>query len=69
MQRPGHVPWTSFAAGSGDPSLARAGHPGPHNVGRVMEYDLEAGGIGPLRRAGRWLNPDTWRGFDRLFGR
>jgi len=34
-----------------------------------MEYDLEAGGIGPLRRAGRWLNPDTWRGFDRLFGR
>jgi hypothetical protein len=34
-----------------------------------MEYDLEAGGIGPSRRAGRWLNPDTWRGFDRLFGR
>lgn len=51
------------------PVACARGRPGPHNVGRVMEYDLEAGGIGPLRRAGRWLNPDTWRGFDRLFGR
>ena len=47
----------------------RGDHRGARNVGLVMEYDLEAGGIGPLRRAGRWLNPNTWRGFDRLFGR
>lgn len=47
----------------------RDGHRGAHSVGLVMEYDLEAGGTGPLRRAVRHLNPNTWRGFDRLFGR
>ena len=50
-------------------NAVRGDHRGAHNVGIVMEYDLEAGGIGPLRRAGRRLNPNTWRGFDRLFGR
>lgn len=47
----------------------RNGHEGAHSVGIVMEYDLEAGGMGPLRRAVKHLNPNTWRGFDRLFGR
>jgi hypothetical protein len=47
----------------------RNGHDGAHSVGLVMEYDLGAGGTGPLRRAVHHLNPNTWRGFDRLFGR
>ena len=50
-------------------NAVRDGHRGAHNVGIVMEYDLEAGGTGPLRRAIRHLNPNTWRGFDHLFGR
>lgn len=50
-------------------NAVRDGRHGAHSVGIVMEYDLDAGGVGPLRRAIRHLNPNTWRGFDHLFGR
>ena len=47
----------------------RGDHRGADNIGLVMQYDLESKGGNPLRGVGRWLNPNTWRGFDRLFGR
>ncbi|HTH47859.1 MAG TPA: hypothetical protein VMB21_10140 [Candidatus Limnocylindria bacterium] len=47
----------------------RDGHHGAHSIGIVMEYDLESGGMAPVRRAVQHLNPNTWRGFDHLFGR
>lgn len=42
---------------------------GAHNVGLLLQIDLEADrkSSHPLLRS--WLNPNKWRGFDRIFGR
>lgn len=48
---------------------------GAHCVGILLQYDVEHGGLPKLpnlqnvRNAVRHLNPTTWRGFDRIFGR
>ncbi len=47
----------------------RGEHRGADTIGLILQYDLESSTTKPLKRAGRWLNPNTWRGFDRLFGR
>jgi hypothetical protein len=47
----------------------RGEHRGADTIGLILQYDLESSTTNPLKRAGRWLNPNTWRGFDRLFGR
>lgn len=39
---------------------------GANSIGILIQYDLEAAdGFEPFWRS--WLNPDTWRGFDRVF--
>lgn len=53
----------------------RGDREGAHNVGILLQYDFEQGGMPKLpgmegvRKAIRHLNPATWRGFDRLLGR
>lgn len=52
----------------------RGDHEGAHSVGILVQYDMERGhprlpGMDDVRKAVRHLNPTTWRGFDRIFGR
>ena len=42
---------------------------GAHSVGILIQYDLEADRRGKKPFWDPWLNPNKWRGFDRLFGR
>ena len=42
---------------------------GAHSVGILIQYDLEADRRGKRPFWDPWLNPNKWRGFDRLFGR
>lgn len=47
----------------------RNGERGAHSVGFLIQYDLEADRRGKKPFWDPWLNPNKWRGFDRLFGR
>lgn len=47
----------------------RDGDRGAHSVGILIQYDLEADRRGKKPFWDPWLNPNKWRGFDRLFGR
>ena len=47
----------------------RNGERGAHSVGLLVQYDLEADRRGKQPFWDPWLNPNKWRGFDRLFGR
>ena len=47
----------------------RDGDRGAHSVGVLVQYDLEADRRGKKPFWDPWLNPNKWRGFDRLFGR
>ncbi len=47
----------------------RSGGRGAHTVGILLQYDLEADRRGKKPFWDPWLNPNKWRGFDRLFGR
>ncbi len=47
----------------------RSGGRGAHSVGILIQYDLEADRRGKKPFWDPWLNPNKWRGFDRLFGR
>lgn len=74
--------WTSlnnklhllFGYGYGFDAI-RGATEGAHSIGFLLQYDLERVGepvqpsIQKVRRAVRQLNPATWRGFDRIFGR
>ena len=42
---------------------------GAHSVGILIQYDLQADRRGKKPFWDPWLNPNKWRGFDRLFGR
>lgn len=42
---------------------------GAHTVGILVQYDLEADRREKKPFWDPWLNPNRWRGFDRLFGR
>jgi len=61
--------WHWVAGYSRGIDALRGEHRGSDNIGIVMQYDLETGGTRPLQGVTRWLNPNTWGGFDRLFGR
>ncbi len=47
----------------------RSGGRGAHSVGILIQYDLEADRRGKRPFWDPWLNPNRWRGFERLFGR
>ncbi|MSU35277.1 MAG: hypothetical protein EXS36_09215 [Pedosphaera sp.] len=49
----------------------RNGHRGAQNLGLIVQWDLERGGLHmpDVRKSLRTLNPGTWRGFNHLFGR
>jgi hypothetical protein len=47
----------------------RDGGRGAHSIGILVQYDLEADRRGKKPFWDPWLNPNKWRGFDRLFGR
>jgi len=47
----------------------RSGGRGAHSIGILIQYDLEADRRGKKPFWAPWLNPNKWRGFDRLFGR
>ena len=50
-------------------SALRNGDRGAHSIGILIQYDLEADSRGKKPFWDPWLNPNKWRGFDRLFGR
>lgn len=47
----------------------RHGERGAHSVGILLQIDLDADRRAPKPLIRSWLNPNKWRGLDRIFGR